>query len=189
MWKKRFFKEWIEPLIVALIIALFIRTFFVQAFKIPSGSMYPTLQQGDRILVNKFIYGAKIPFTKFRLPKIRSARRGDVIVFVYPLDKKRDFIKRLIAFGGETVKIVNGDVYVNDVLVVEPQIKNIYYYNRGPYVVPGGSIKVPKGNLFVLGDNSVSSRDSRFWGFVPEENLIGRAFFIYWPFSRMGIIK
>ncbi len=182
-------EEWIEPLIVAFILAMFIRTFFIQAFKIPSGSMRPTLIEGDRLIVSKFIYGAKIPFTKKRLPGLSKPKRGDIIVFIYPVDGKRDFIKRLIAFGGETVEIIDGDVYVNGKLVEDPRIKKIYYYNYGQYGQEGEKVKVPKGYVFVLGDNSASSSDSRFWGFVPEENIIGRAEFIYWPPSRIRVLK
>jgi len=182
-------EEWIEPLVVAFILAMFIRTFFIQAFKIPSGSMRPTLIEGDRLIVSKFIYGAKIPFTKKRLPGLSKPKRGDIIVFIYPVDGKRDFIKRLIAFGGETVEIIDGDVYVDGKPVEDPRIKKIYYYNYGPYGQEGEKIKVPEGHVFVLGDNSGASSDSRFWGFVPEENIIGRAEFIYWPPSRIRILK
>ncbi len=182
-------EEWIEPIVVAFILAMFIRTFFIQAFKIPSGSMRPTLMEGDRLIVSKFIYGAKIPFTKKRLPGLSKPKRGDIIVFIYPVDGKRDFIKRLIAFGGETVEIIDGDVYVNGKIIQDPRIKNIYYYNYGPYGQEGEKVEVPKGSVFVLGDNSGSSSDSRFWGFVPEENIIGRAEFIYWPPKRIRILK
>jgi signal peptidase I len=189
MKKKSALREWIESILVAVLLAMFIRTFVVQAFKIPTGSMRPTLKEGDRILVNKFIYGARIPFTKIRLPKLRDPKRLDVIVFVYPEDKKRDFIKRLIAKGGETVEIINGDIYIDGKLVDDPIIRKFYYYNRGIYGEEGKKIKVPKDSYFVLGDNSASSKDSRYWGFVSRDLLIGKAILIYWPLNRIRIIK
>ena len=182
-------REWVESIVVAFLLAMFIRTFFIQAFKIPSGSMQNTLLIGDRLMVNKLRFGPKVPFTHMRLPGFGKPERGDVIVFIFPDDPKRDFIKRLIAFGEETVEIRDGDIYVNDKLVEEPRIKSIEYYNRGPYAERGSKVKVPKGYVFVLGDNSQSSHDSRYWGFVPEENIIGRAEFVYWPFNRMGMIQ
>lgn len=179
-------REWGESIVIAFVLALFIRTFFIQAFKIPSGSMIPTLLIGDRLMVTKLRYGPKVPFTSYRLPGFSEYRRGDIIVFKYPVDPKRDFIKRLIALGGETVEIKDGDVYVDGKLVEEPVIKNIYYYNnRERYGREGLVIKVPKDHAFVLGDNSASSSDSRVWGFVHLENIIGRAEMLYWPLTRM----
>ncbi len=187
---KLIIKEWAESIIIALLLALFIRTFFIQAFKIPSGSMKPTLQEGDKIMVNKLLFGAKVPFTKYRLPALREPRRGDIIVFVYPEDRKKDFIKRLVALGAETVEISNGNILINGEPAEDsPEILKVYYYNRGGYGREGGSIKVPEGNYFMLGDNSNSSRDSRYWGFVPEENIIGRAMFIWWPPWRIQVLR
>ncbi len=186
---KAVIREWVESIFIAFILAMFIRTFFIQAFKIPSGSMRMTLVEGDRLMVNKLRYGPKIPFTDQRLPGLTHPRRGDVIVFVYPEDHKRDFIKRLIALGGETVEIKEGHLYINDELFHDPRIDHIYYYNQGPYGQEGDKIKVPEGQAYVLGDNSSSSRDSRYWGFVPKENIIGRAEFIYWPLNRIRLIK
>ncbi len=183
-------QEWIESIVIAFFLAMFIRTFFIQAFKIPSGSMIPTLLVGDRLMVNKLRFGAKVPFTSNkRLPGYSTFQRGDIIVFIYPEDPKRDFIKRLIALEGETVEIKEGDIYINDKLVTNPHIKNIFYDNRGPNGQVNQKIKVPKGKVFVLGDNSGSSLDSRYWGFVPVENIIGRAEFIYWPFNRIRLLK
>jgi signal peptidase I len=178
-------REWVESIVIAFILAMFIRTFFIQAFKIPSGSMRMTLVEGDRLMVNKLRYGARLPFTDIRLPGFHEPQRGDIIVFVYPEDKKRDFIKRLIAFGGETIEIRGGNIYINGQMVQDPEIKNIYYYNRGDYGSENLSVEVPIGHVFVLGDNSGSSHDSRYWGFVPQKNIVGRAEFIYWPLKRM----
>jgi len=183
-------REWTESIVIAFILAMFIRTFFIQAFKIPSGSMRPTLIERDRLMVNKLRYGPKVPFSKMkRLPGLSKLKRGDVIVFVYPADPSRDFIKRVVGLSGETLEIKDGDIYVEGELVEDFRIKDTYYYNRGTYGREGEKITVPDGHYFVLGDNSGSSSDGRFWGFVPEENIIGRAEFIYWPFSRIRMIK
>jgi len=187
--KKSVIRDWIESIVIALILALIIRAFIVQAFKIPTGSMRMTLREGDLILVNKFIYGAKVPFTKYYLPALRVPKRGDVIVFIYPEDRKKNFIKRLVGLPGETVEIKGGSVYVNDKPVAEPIFNQIYYYNRGEFGSPGQKIVVPADSYFVLGDNSASSKDSRYWGFVPKDDLLGQAMVVYWPPQRIKIIK
>ena len=173
-----FLKEWVEPIIVAIVLALIIRTFIVQAFKIPTGSMRPTLIEGDRILVSKFIY------------KFKEPRQGDVIVFRSPEDKKKDFIKRLIGLPGDTVEISNGSILINDKAVDKDSvIRERYYYNRGDFGADDQAIKVPDDAYYALGDNSISSRDSRYWGFLPKKYLIGKAFLIYWPPNRIRLIK
>lgn len=184
-------REWAESLAIALILAMFIRTFFIQAFKIPSGSMIPTFMIGDKIFVNKLLYGPKVPFTDIRLPAIRGPRRGDIVVFVYPEDRKKAFIKRVAALGGETIEIRKGALYVNGEPIDGPQtMKAIYYYNDGQFGGEGGAVTVPEGSYFVLGDNSASSKDSRYWGFVSHKNdLIGRAMLIWWPLSRMQLLQ
>jgi signal peptidase I len=182
-------KEWTESIITAFILAMIIRIFVVQAFKIPTGSMRLTLVEGDIILVNKFLYGAKLPLTDIRLPAVRQPQRGDVIVFIYPENPKKDFIKRLIATEGESVEIKDGTIYINDKPLLDPVFSQKYYYNRGDYAQEGQKIIVPKNSYFVLGDNSQSSQDSRYWGFVPEKNVIGKAFIIYWPLNRIRLIK
>lgn len=189
-WIKRWMKEWGEPIIIAVLLALFIRAFFIQAFRIPSGSMKPTLKVGDKIMVNKLLFGPKIPFTDFRLPGLRKPQRGDIIVFVYPEDEKKDFIKRLVALDGEAIEISKGAILINGEPTKEPpEMLKIHYYNRGYYGQQGKPIEIPEGHYFVLGDNSASSRDSRYWGFVPEENVVGRAMFIWWPPWRIQILK
>jgi len=178
--KAIFNRENVEVVVTAVILALIIRAFVVQAFKIPTGSMKPTLTEGDRILVNKFIY-------RFKEPK-----RGDVIVFKYPEDPKKDFIKRLIATGGETVMIKDGNIWVDSILIEEPQkLRQIFYYNKpeAKYGAEEMRIAVPEDSYFVLGDNSASSRDSRYWGFVPKKYLIGKAFVIYWPPNRIRLLR
>jgi len=181
--------EWVESIVIAFLLAMVIRTFVIQAFKIPSGSMRMTLIERDRLMVNKLRYGPNLPFSDKRLPGYSQPLRGDIIVFEYPEEPAKDFIKRLIALEGETVEIRNGDIYVNDKLVRDERIKNLYYYNRGELGRVGKKVKVPPGHVYVLGDNSESSHDSRFWGFVPVENIVGRAEFIYWPFNRMRFLK
>lgn len=184
--QKSVFREYAESLIIAIILALVVRAFFVQAFKIPTGSMRPTLMEGDRILVNKVLYGIKIPFTSWHLPEIRSPRRGDMVVFRAPDDKHRDFIKRLVALGNDTVEIRDLHLWVNGRPLTDPPVfRQINYYNRGDYGQAGKPAKVPADHLFFLGDNSASSRDSRYWGFLPENRVIGKAFLIYWPPRRI----
>jgi len=142
--------------------------------------MRDTLLEGDRILVNKLIY-------RFREPE-----RGEVIVFKFPKDRKRDFIKRLIALGGETVEIKDGDIYINGKMLTEPQtIRQNYYYNREDWIYGRSNevITVPENVYFVLGDNSAHSSDSRNWGFVNRKEVIGKAFFIYWPPRRWKIVE
>lgn len=187
--KKSVIREWVESIVIAFILAMFIRTFIIQAFKIPTGSMRITLLEGDRILVNKFIFGARIPFTDLRLPAVRQPKRGDVVVFVYPEDPAKDYIKRLIAVGGETVEIINGNIYINGKLCEDGDLKMRFYYNRGPYGEEGKRITVPQDSYFVLGDNSASSRDSRYWGFVPKKMLVGKAIIVYWPLNRIRMVR
>ncbi len=184
--KKSTLREYAEAIIIALVLAFLIRTFVVQAFKIPSGSMEPTLEIGDHILVNKFIYGVKIPFTSIRLFPLEKPKRGDVVVFIYPLDPSKDFIKRVVAVEGDTVQIVNKKLLINGTEVPDP-----YAVYKDDTIFPGevqkrdnfGPVTVPKGCLFVLGDNRDRSLDSRFWGFVPIEDLRGKAFIIYWSWN------
>jgi signal peptidase I len=183
-------REWIESLIIALVIALFIRTFVIQAFKIPSGSMIPTFNIGDRIFVNKYVYGAKVPLAGLRLPAVKQPQHGDIVVFISPEDKKKDFVKRLIAVGGETVEIKEGRIYIDGRVVDEPaSIRSVYYLNGGDYGREGQALTVPKDSYFMLGDNSAHSRDSRYWGFVPKKNVLGKVILIHWPLNRMKFVK
>ncbi len=187
--KKSVIREWGEAIIIAFILAMVIKIFIVEAFKIPTGSMRPTLLEGDLILVNKFIYGAKLPSVDVRLPALQQPKRGEVVIFIYPYDPKKNFIKRLVAFEGETVEIKNGTIYVNDKPLLDSVFSQRYYYNRGDFAREGQKLTVPKDNFFVLGDNSASSQDSRYWGFVPKRNMCGKAILIYWPVWRLRFIK
>ena len=175
---KKLIREYAESLLIAAVLALIIRTFIVTPFKIPTGSMEPTLMPGDKIFVNRFIY-------RFGKPQ-----RGDVIVFRYPEDPRRDFIKRLVGFGGETIEIADGKIKIDGEAVDAPEIfQKIRYENRGAYGAPDAQITIPYDCYFVLGDNSSSSRDSRYWGFVPKKLLLGEAFVIWWPPIRVRKIK
>ncbi len=162
--------ETLDACIVAALLSLFIITFIVQAFYIPSGSMEPTLMVNDRILVAKFIY------------RFEPVRRGDVIVFRYPLNPQRDFVKRVVGLPGEMVALKEGVVYINGEPVSEKG------YALKPDFGNYGQVTVPAHEYFVLGDNRNNSEDSRFFGYVPRANIVGRALFIYWPPSRVGFV-
>jgi signal peptidase I len=185
--KKSTFREYAEALIIAIILALFIRTFVVQAFKIPSGSMIETLTVGDHILVNKFLYGVKIPFTDEILIPVGKPRRGDVIVFKYPQDESKDFIKRVIGEPGDVVEIRNKQVYVNQKSLDEPYAIHqdaVVYTREAQPRDYYGPITVPQDSYFVMGDNRDHSMDSRYWGFVKLNKIKGKAFLIYWSWDK-----
>ncbi len=190
--------EYAKAIGTALIFALIIRTYIVQAFKIPSGSMIPTLLIGDHLLVNKFIYGTPVPFTDKKILVIRNPERGDIIVFKYPEDLDKDFIKRVIGVGGDIVEEKNKVIFVNGKPQTEPYVQHTDNSitgvrprdNFGPYLVPSGK-------LFVMGDNRDQSYDSRYWGYVDLSLVKGKAMIIYWSwdsaknfprFGRMGKI-
>jgi signal peptidase I len=186
MEKKKFIKEYLQPILIALLIALFVRAFIVQAFKIPSGSMEPTLLVGDHILVNKFIYGIIVPYTHIRLFPYERPKRGDVIVFIYPLNPSKDFVKRVIGTEGEKVQIIQNRIYVNDRLIEDPWG---HFSHKWPaaylqMMENFGPVVVPKDSFLVLGDNRENSDDSRFWGFVPLNDVLGKAFVIYFSWNQ-----
>lgn len=183
---KSTFREYVEAIGMALLLALFIRTFIVQAFKIPSGSMIPTLQIGDHILVNKLSYGVRIPIWGQYLLQYRQAQRGDVIVFVFPEDRSKDFIKRVVGVGGDVVEIRGKRVFVNGQPLEDPHAyfegdgaQGIGFQIRDDY----GPKRVPENHIFVMGDNRDRSYDSRFWGFVDLQDIKGKAFMIYWSWD------
>ena len=180
MRKKSVFREYAEAAVIAIVLALFIRTFVVQAFKIPSGSMEPTLLVGDHILVNKFLYGIKIPFINKTLIPISEPERNDVIVFIYPVDKSKDFIKRVIGLPGDEIEIVGNKIYING----KPFEDKYGYYPGLTRKARFGPVTVPKDHLFVMGDNRNHSYDSRYWGFVPLDAVKGKAFIIYWSWPH-----
>ena len=184
--KKHIIREYGESIIIAIILALVIRTFVVQAFKIPSGSMEDTPAIGDHILVSKFIYGTKIPFSDKRILKIRDPRRGDVIVFEYPEDPSKDFIKRVIGTPGDEVEVKEKKVYINGM-----PYENPHEVHKEKELIPReqnprdnfGPVKVPENSYFVMGDNRDRSYDSRFWGFVKNPKIKGLAFIKYWSWD------
>ncbi|WP_227766682.1 signal peptidase I [Zhaonella formicivorans] len=165
------FAELLESIAIAVILAFVIRIFLFQPFYIPSGSMEPTLMIGDRIIVNKITY-------RFSEPK-----RGDVIVFKYPLEPKRDYIKRVVGLPGETLEIKDGTLYINDRPTPEEYLPpNVPLADYGP-------ITIPKNAYFMMGDNRSNSQDSRFWGTLQRDYIIGKAVLIFWPLNRFGTIK
>jgi len=180
-------REYIEAILLAIVIAFFIRTFVVQAYKIPSGSMKPTLLIGDHILVSKFNYGIKLPFIRSTLIPVGSPKRGDIVVFIYPEDRSKDFIKRLVGLPGDTVELREKQILLNG----QPW-KESYGVHSDSLVIPGavqprdnfGPVKVPEGQLFVMGDNRDESYDSRFWGFVDMKDVLGKALIIYWSWNQ-----
>ncbi len=182
--KKSTLREYIEAFAIAILLAIFIRTFIIQAFKIPSGSMLPTLQIGDHLLVNKFIYGIKMPFTGTTLIPIKSPERGDIIVFKYPRDPSVDYIKRVIGLPGETIKIINKRVYINDIAIEDPHAHfTSTFISKEPPKDNYSARTIPEGKYFVMGDNRDNSSDSRFWGLVDQKEILGKAFIIYWSWN------
>ena len=186
--KKSKIRELIEGIIVAVLIALLITTFVIKMYKIPSRSMVPTLLVGDQLVVNKFIYGIKMPYLRNTIIPITDPQRSDIIVFIYPKDRSIEFIKRVIGIGGDTIEIKDKNIFINGKLFTD----NVGIYTD-KIIYPGslqsrdnfGPVTVPKGSLFVMGDNRDNSVDSRFWGFAPEENIVGKAFFIWLNFGDL----
>ena len=205
--RKSMLRETVELVVLSFLMALFIRAHFIQAFKIPSGSMEDTLLVGDFLLVDKITYGIKTPdriplidvdIPSYRFPAIREPRHGDIIVFKYPRDQKTDFIKRCVATEGQTVEIINKKVYVDSKLFPLPahgKFTRPWVYPReykGNQVFDDdtgsldnmGPFTVPEGMIFAMGDNRDNSSDSRTWGFIPRDNLKGKALFIYWSWNK-----
>ena len=176
-WLHEKWKNWGEPFLVAAILAFVIRTFILGPYKIPTGSMRMTSLEGDRIFVDKVSY------------RFREPRRGDIIVFKYPVDPKKDFVKRLAGLPGAKIEIKNGKIIVNGKTLDSPPFSEHFYYNRNDweFAKEGQVIQVPEGHYFALGDNSAQSSDSRNWGFVPSKYLVGKAFFIWWPPKRIKL--
>jgi len=186
MKQKGKIQEYTESLLIAALIALFVRGFIIQAFKIPSGSMEPTLLVGDHLLVNRLSYVVKVPFTDIVLFNLGKPERGDVVVFRYPVDRTKDFIKRVIGKEGDTIEIKDKAVYVNGrkmddshAFFAEDSIMPAAFAPRDNF----GPVTVPKDSYFVMGDNRDRSLDSRFWGFVNKNDLVGRALVLYFSWD------
>jgi signal peptidase I len=204
-WRLRWFSEWMFILFCAVVVVFFVaRPFFVEAFKIPSGSMENTLLVGDFLFVNKAVYGAEVPFVHVRLPALQHPKRGEILVFEYPPNPEKDYVKRLVGLPGDTVEMRDGTVYIDGTALVEP-----YVVHTDPNSDPGeaefawqrpflvrtaeasthpsrnnwGPLVVPEGNYFVLGDNRDNSADSRYWGFVPDSLVRGRPMFVYYSYE------
>lgn len=195
--QKSTLREYSEAIVFAVILTLIIRTFVIQAFRIPTGSMEETLLIGDFLFVNKFLYGAGVPFTDASLPAVRAPRSGDIIVFKFPQDTKRDFIKRVIGTPGDTLQIIDKVVHINGVAQEEPYVKFTNPHiqppsHRDPNVKPAGAgnrdnfgpYVVPDHHYFMMGDNRDNSDDSRFWGPLNEDLIKGKALFIYWSWNK-----
>ncbi len=202
----RWLWEWVKSISVAILLFLIIRTFAVEAFKIPTGSMEKTLLVGDFLLVNKAVYGAQVPFTGVRLPAIENPERGDIVVFEYPLDRSKNYVKRVVGLPGDKVGMRGGELYVNGERLDESYVQhtqpgNDYYDSQfewqRQHLAPEvngdtyrptrddwGPILVPSGRYFVMGDNRDNSQDSRYWGFVDRAEIKGRPLFIYYSFDR-----
>ena len=187
---KPIIREYAEIVLMAVFLAVFVRTFFIQAFKIPSESMEETLLVGDFLFANKFVYGAKMPIVNKRFPAVRDPRPGDVIIFKYPGDSRTDYIKRCVAIEGQVVELKGTKLYVDGALQDEEYAKYFHGSNYGP-------ITVPSGHIFMMGDNRDNSADSRVWGPLDKDLILGKAMFIYFSwngkkrsvrFSRVGDI-
>jgi len=179
-------REYTEAILWALALALIIRYGVVQAYEIPTGSMEDTLLVGDHLLVNKFIYGIKLPFTDTRILKVRDPQQGDVMVFEFPKDHSKDFIKRVIGVPGDEIQVIDKHVYVNGKLYLNPhevhKEPNLLSRGQGPRD-NFGPVRVPAGCYFMMGDNRDRSYDSRFWGFVKTSEIKGKAFIKYWSWK------
>lgn len=179
-------QEYIEVIIIAILLAVVIRTFVVQAYKIPSQSMAPTLLVGDHLLVCKFFYGVKIPILRRTIIPVSQPQRGDIVVFEYPMDRSKDYIKRVIGIGGDKIEIKNKNLFINGELYsdrhavyTDPNFYPAVVQPRDNY----GPVTVPEGSLFVMGDNRDASYDSRYWGMVELKDLEGKALVIYWSWN------
>jgi signal peptidase I len=187
-FKKSTVREYFESIVIAVILALFVRTWAVQAFKIPTGSMENNLLIGDHLLVNKFVFGSGGSEVEKKLP-VREPRRGDIVVFKYPDEPERDFIKRVIGLPGDTLELRNKKVYVNGQPLDEPYVHFLEPASTSQEVTSFdvreryGPVRVPDGQYFVMGDNRDNSQDSRYWGFLPRSYIKGRALMIYWSYD------
>jgi signal peptidase I len=191
LYVKSTVREYFESICVAVILALFVRTFVVQAFKIPTGSMENNLLIGDHLLVNKFVFAPTLSPLETTVLPIDPIRRGDVVVFKYPAEPERDFIKRVIGLPGDTIELKKKRVYVNGEMLDEPYVRYLSPPEESSeddfdVRVQYGPVTVPADHYFMMGDNRDNSQDSRYWGFMPRSYVKGKALFIYWSFDDGG---
>ena len=192
-FKKSTIREYFESIVIAVILALFIRTFIVQAFKIPTGSMENNLLIGDHLLVNKFVFAPTISPLEAKLLPVDPIRRGDIIVFKYPVEPDRDFIKRVIGLPGDTVELKNKKVFINGKGLDEPYVHFLFPADDGSGADSSlaefdvrrnyGPVVVPAEHYFMMGDNRDNSEDGRYWGFLPRSYVKGKALFVYFSFT------
>jgi len=188
-FRKSTIREYFESIVIAVILALFVRTWVVQAFKIPTGSMENNLLIGDHLLVNKFVFGPQLSTAERAILPMRDIKRGDIVVFKYPDEPERDFIKRVIGLPGETIELRNKKVFVNGVGLEEPYVHFLEASHMAGEVTSFdvreryGPVTVPKDQYFVMGDNRDNSQDSRYWGFLPRDYVKGKALVIYWSYE------
>ena len=184
-FKKSVTREYFESMVIAVIMALFVRTWAVQAFKIPTGSMEQNLLVGDHLLVNKFVYAPSVTWFERSFLPMGEVERGDVLVFKYPQDPERDFIKRVVGLPGETIELRRSQVLIDGQLIEEPYLDLMRPGGRLPPDLMGtfGPAVVPEGHVFMMGDNRGDSQDSRYWGSLPLDHVKGRAFVLYWSYD------
>jgi signal peptidase I len=188
-FRKSTIREYFESIVIAVILALFVRTFVVQAFKIPTGSMENNLLIGDHLLVNKFVFGPEPTGFERTIMPVRDIRRGDIVVFKYPDEPERDFIKRVIGLPGETLELRNKKIFINGQPLDEPYVHYIDASHAASEVTSFdlreryGPVQVPADQYFVMGDNRDNSQDSRYWGFLPRHYVKGKALLIYWSYE------
>ena len=195
-FRKSTLREYFESIVIAVILALFIRTFVVQAFKIPTGSMENNLLIGDHLLVNKFLFAPTRTDLERMLLPIDPIRRGDIVVFKFPEDPERDFVKRVIGLPGERLEMRNKRIYIDGTPLDEPYVRFLFPpspeseavdFSDGGRQVNYGPVEVPPDHYFMMGDNRDNSEDSRFWGFMPRSYVKGKALFVYFSFGEEGI--
>jgi signal peptidase I len=191
-FRKSTIREYFDSIVIALILALFVRTWVVQAFKIPTGSMENNLLIGDHLLVNKFVFGATLSGVDRALLPVRDIGRGDIVVFKFPAEPQRDFIKRVIGLPGDTLELRNKKVYINGQAMDEPYVHFLTAAAEGGEVTSMdvreryGPVTVPADQYFVMGDNRDNSQDSRYWGYLPRSYVKGKALMIYWSYESDG---
>jgi signal peptidase I len=188
-FQKSTVREYFESIVIAVILALFVRTWVVQAFKIPTGSMENNLLIGDHLLVNKLVFGPSASALERALLPMRDIRRGDIVVFKYPEEPERDFIKRVIGLPGDTLELRSKKVYINGQPLDEPYVHFLTPASLNAEVTSAdvreryGPVTVPPNQYFAMGDNRDNSQDSRYWGFLPRDYVKGKALMIYWSYE------